>query len=197
MVRFVKRVLLETIDNHKFKIMKKLLYLFAIVGITTLTGCEGDRGPAGADGQEAFVYEISNIDFDPSGDFGVFFEFPTTFLPSDHVLVYRLANVVNQEDVWKPLPETFYFDDGTLDFMYGFDHTQFDVNIYMEGFDLATVSPDFRSDQIFRVVVVPGRLNTGKLSNTVNFADYKSVIKAYGIDETQIIPMEAKVKARK
>ncbi|MBD3583577.1 hypothetical protein [Flavobacterium selenitireducens] len=175
--------------------MKKLLYLFALAGVTALTGCEGDPGPAGAPGEEAFVYEITNVNFTPAGDFGVFFDFPDSFLASDHVLVYRLANVVNQEDVWKPLPETFYFDDGTLDFMYGFDHTQFDVNVYMEGFDLAGVSPDFRSNQVFRVVVIPGQF--AKSAVKVDLNDYKAVIKAYGIDESKIIELEAKAKAKK
>jgi len=178
--------------------MKKLLYLFAAVAMTSLTACDaedGAPGPQGAPGPEATVYEITNVDFTPSGDFGIFFEYPT-ILASDHLLVYRLSAVEGNEDVWKPLPETFYFDDGTLDFMYGFDHTRFDTNIYMEGFDLAGVSDAFRLDQVFRVVIIPGMFGD-KSSSNVDLNDYNAVVKAYGIDESKIIPLEAKVKAEK
>jgi len=183
--------------------MKKLLYLFAIAGITALTGCEGDAGPQGpqgppGSGTEAQVYETGEVNFTPAGEFGIFFNFPQgALLESDHVLVYRLAAVDGQDDVWKPLPETFYFDDGTLDFMYGFDHTRYDVNIFMDGFDLANVNADFRLNQIFRIVSIPGYFpNSGKAAPKVDFNDYKAVVKAYKIDESKVIHIEAKAKAK-
>ncbi len=173
--------------------MKKLLYLFAIVGITTLTACEGDagpQGPAGENGQEAYVYETPFVSFTAAGNYGIFYEFPITFLNSDHVLVYRLAGVESGEDVWRPLPETHYFNDGTRDFSYDFDHTRYDVNITMNGNDLATVSAEYRIDQIFRIVVVPGQPVSGKNVSAVDFNDYKAVIAAYGIDESKIVKLK-------
>lgn len=177
--------------------MKKLLYLFAIVGMTALTGCEGDPGPQGIpgqDGEEAYVYETPPVDFTASGDFGVFYDFPITFLESDHVLVYRLSGVLpDGTQVWKPLPESYYFDDGTLDFMYSFDHTRYDVNIVMDGFDLGGINANFRLDQIFRIVVIPGQF--AKSSAKVDLNDYKAVIKAYNIDENKIVTLQPKAKS--
>jgi hypothetical protein len=54
---------------------------------------------------------------------------------SDVVLTYRLSGS-NQGDIWEPLPETYYFNNGTLDFGYRFDYTNRDVDIYMVGNDL-------------------------------------------------------------
>ncbi|RZJ69794.1 hypothetical protein [Flavobacterium sp.] len=177
--------------------MKKLLYLFAIAGMTTLAACDGDTGPQGAPGPEAQVYETNPVDFTAAGNYGVFYNFPSgALLSSDHVLVYRLSAVDNGVDVWKPLPETFYFNDGTLDFMYGFDHTQYDVNIYMEGFDLGAINGDFRLGQIFRIVSIPGTFS-GKNAVKVDLNNYDAVIKAYNIDESKMksITLQAKTKA--
>jgi hypothetical protein len=55
---------------------------------------------------------------------------------SDVVLTYRLSGSNSQGDIWEPLPETYYFNNGTLDFGYRFDYTNRDVDIYMVGNDL-------------------------------------------------------------
>jgi hypothetical protein len=36
---------------------------------------------------------------------------------SDVVLTYRLSGSNSQGDIWEPLPETYYFNNGTLDFV--------------------------------------------------------------------------------
>ena len=90
------------------------------------------------------------------------------------------------KDIWKPLPETYYFGDGTLDLRYDFDFTRFDAQVYMEGFDLAGVSSSYRLNQILRVVVIPAYF--GK-NSTVNLNDYHAVVSAFNIDETKIIKM--------
>jgi hypothetical protein len=59
---------------------------------------------------------------------------------SDVVLVYRLAGSNSQGDVWNLLPESFYFSNGALDFGYKFDYTNRDVDIYMIGNDLQSVT---------------------------------------------------------
>jgi hypothetical protein len=98
------------------------------------------------------------------------------------VLVYRLSGTFQGEDVWKLLPETYYFDDGTLDLRYDFDFTRFDSEVHLEGFDLANVSNAYKLDQILRVVVIPAAF--GKKG--VDFKDYKAVVKAFHIDENKI-----------
>jgi hypothetical protein len=102
------------------------------------------------------------------------------------VLAYRLSGVTQGEDIWKPLPETYFFDDGTLDFKYDFDFTRYDTQVTMSGYDLASISPDFRLNQVIRVVIVPGYF--GKHAK-VNLSDYKAVVKALHIDESKIIKM--------
>jgi hypothetical protein len=47
---------------------------------------------------------------------------------SDVVLVYHLYDVVNGQDVWRPMPQTYYIDNGgAIDF----DFTRNDVKIFM------------------------------------------------------------------
>jgi hypothetical protein len=103
------------------------------------------------------------------------------------VLVYRLSGSFQGEDIWKLLPETYYFDDGTLDLRYDFDFTRFDAELHLEGFDLAGVSNGYKLNQIFRVVVVPGYF--GKNSK-MNFNDYKAVIKVLNINESKLIKIQ-------
>jgi hypothetical protein len=43
------------------------------------------------------------------------------------VLTYRLSGSNSQGDIWEPLPETYYFNNGALDFGYKFDYTNRDV----------------------------------------------------------------------
>ena len=103
------------------------------------------------------------------------------------VLVYRLSGSFQGEDVWKLLPETYFFDDGTLDLRYDYDFTRFDSELRLEGFDLAGVSDGYKLNQIFRVVVVPGYF--GK-NNKLDFKDYKAVVKALNIDESKVIKVQ-------
>ena len=106
------------------------------------------------------------------------------------VLVYRLSDVFQGEDVWKLLPETYYFNDGTLDYRYDFNFTRFDAEVYLEGFDLAGLSPAVRLNQVLRVVVIPAYQANKMSSKKVDFNDYNAVINAYNIDESKIIKIQ-------
>jgi hypothetical protein len=53
------------------------------------------------------------------------------------------------------ITETYYFNNGTLDFGYRFDYTNRDVDIYMVGNDLQSVSQNYRLNQVIRIVIVP------------------------------------------
>jgi hypothetical protein len=126
------------------------------------------------------------VNFFPN-DYSVVLTYPHTILSSDMVLVYRLSGTFQGEDVWKPLPETYFFGDGTLDLRYDFDFTRFDAQVNMEGFDLAGVSSSYRLNQVFRVLVIPAYF--GK-NNNVDFKDYNAVVKAFNIDESKIIKVQ-------
>ena len=165
--------------------MKKFTLILAFIGMITLQSCNTNDD---IDNDTiAEVFEYSNVDFLPN-NYSVLLEYPHPIFTSDMVLVYRLSDITNQgDDIWKPLPETFYFDDGTLDFRYDFNFTQFDAEVYMDGFDLAGLSSSVRLNQVLRVVVIPAFL--GK-TNSVDLNDYNAVVKAYNIDENKIIKVQ-------
>jgi hypothetical protein len=167
--------------------MKRFTLILAFIGMITLQSCtvnNDDRD--GIDNDTiAEVFEYTNVNFLPN-DYTVVLEYPHSIFTSDMVLVYRLSGSFQGEDIWKPLPETYYFGDGTLDLRYDFDFTRFDAQVYMEGFDLAGVSSSYRLNQILRVVVIPAYF--GK-NSTVNLNDYNAVVSAFNIDESKIIKM--------
>jgi hypothetical protein len=167
--------------------MKRIIILLAVVGMFGFQGCtgpEGPPGPPGYDGQDgliADVIEITNVSFNTTNNFGIFKNFATPIFASDMVLVYRLSSVVNGVDVWSLIPETHYFPDGTLDFSYDFDFTRNDVNIFMVGGNLGTVTDQFRLNQIFRIVVIPANLINGIDKN-----NYNAVMSTLKINENQV-----------
>ena len=101
------------------------------------------------------------------------------------VLVYRLASYGSSGDVWKPMPETYYFNNGTLDFGYDNDFTRYDAQVNLFGYDLPGLSNSYKLDQVFRVVIIPAYFGN-KNPDAVNFNDYDSVVEHYNLDESKI-----------
>ncbi|WP_284652252.1 hypothetical protein [Flavobacterium terrisoli] len=168
--------------------MKKITLIVAFIGMITLQSCTVNDNDGDAIDNDTIgeVFEYTNVNFLPN-DYSVVLEYPHAIFNSDMVLVYRLSGSFQGEDIWKPLPETYFFGDGTLDLRYDFDFTRFDAQVYMEGFDLAGVSSSYRLNQVFRVVVIPAYF--GKDAK-VNFNDYNAVVKAFNIDESKIIKVQ-------
>lgn len=167
--------------------MKKIFLFLAITSSLIFVACEGPEGPRGETGYsaEAAVYEIDRVNF-TSPSYGIFFTFPSAALSSDHTLVYRLSGVDGGEDVWQLIPQYKYTSSGTLDFGYNYDATRFDVNIYLEGSDLGTITDQYRLDQVFRIVIIPGQFANKGNTNAVDLSDYNAVAKAYHIDKNSI-----------
>lgn len=166
---------------------KKITLLLAFIGMIGLQSCIKEEVVVrDTNDQDTIseVFEYSNVDFYPN-NYSVFLDYPHTIYASDMVLVYRLSGIGTGGDEWKLLPETYYFDDGTLDFGYNNDFTQYDAKINLYGYDLATLSNAYKLDQVFRVVVIPAFIGN-KQTHKVDCKDYKAVIKAYHIDETKI-----------
>ena len=167
--------------------MKRFTLLLAFIGIISLQSCTVQEDVDNVDYDTiSQVFEVTRS-FNSTNNYSSLINYPPTIspiYPSDMVLAYRLDGVVNGTDVWKLLPQTFYFADGTLDFRYEFDFTQYDINIYMDGFELATVSTNYRNNQIFRVVIIPANFSNRVGLNT---QDYKAVIKALKINESKIV----------
>ncbi|QGK75011.1 hypothetical protein GIY83_13310 [Flavobacterium sp. SLB02] len=176
----------------KIKIMKKILTLFAVVGLIVFSSCEGDQGPPG-ESVAANVFEVEKVNFSATANSDFDFNFKSRIFPGDVVLVYRYAGFspTTNLDVWTILPDSHYYTDGGLYFSYKFDFTQDDVKIYTEGLDLIAnpIPADLRTNQIFRIVVVPGNnpiVTTAKSINKADYSDYYAVIKKYGIDDSNV-----------
>lgn len=171
--------------------MKKITLVLAFIGMITLQSCtvNEDNGNGIDNDTISEVFEYTNVNFLPNS-YTVVLNFPHTIYSSDMVLVYRLSDVSQGEDVWKLLPETYYFNDGTLDYRYDFNFTRFYAKVYIEGYDLAGLSPAVRLNQVLRVVVIPAYQANKMASKKVDFNDYNAVINAYNIDESKIIKIQ-------
>lgn len=166
--------------------MRKIFLLLALAGTTAFTGCTVDDEPDVINNNyylEAEVFELSNVDFDASADYKVLYDLGTPILPADMILVYRLKGVFEGADVWELIPRTYYFDnDQELDYDYNF--TRNDIEFYLDftnDLDLNSI-PEFTQNQIFRVVIVPGFDNTGR----IDFSNYDVIAKQFNIEETNI-----------
>lgn len=176
----------STIKQSNNYIMKKiLLVVLAIAATATFNSCTGPEGPRGPEGTSvlAEVFEIRNVNFvGQNGNYSILYNLNPALYLDDMVLVYRRAGVSNGNDIWESLPKTYYFDNGAeLDF--NFDFTVQDIVISLGYTDTSVLMPQYLNNQLFRVVIIPGNL-TNKLN--VNLTDYHAVIKAYGIDDSQV-----------
>lgn len=109
---------------------KKITLILALFGMITLTSCVREEVIVtdNIDNDTiSEVWEYTNVDFYSGNGYEVFLDYPHTIYASDMVLVYRLAGYGSAGDVWMPMPETYYFNDGTLDFGYDNDFTQYDA----------------------------------------------------------------------
>lgn len=163
--------------------MKKIITLLAVVGMFIFQGCTTTTDTNYVDNDTiSTVFENKNAyDFTFDNDYKFKFIFPYSIISTDMVLVYRLTGNVNGNDLWEFLPETHYFSNGTRDFSYNFDFTKYDVQIYLEGNDLASVPNENRLNQYFRIVVIPANLVYGVDKN-----NYPEVMAALNIKDNQI-----------
>jgi len=165
--------------------MKKITLMLAVIGMMTLQSCtvNEDKGPD--NDTISVVWEYGNVNFQPNS-YSVVLNFPYTIVSSDMVLIYRLTGTTNQgSDIWKLMPESYFFDDGTLDYRFSNDFTRVDAEVRLEGFDLAGLPSNIRLNQILRVVVIPGYFGN-RLANEVDFAEYKATLQAFNIDDSNI-----------
>jgi hypothetical protein len=103
---------------------------------------------------------------------------------SDMVVVYRLFDVINGQNLWRQLPQAVYLVQGELD--YNFDFTRNDISLFLESdFDLATLGSAWSQNQVFRVVIIPGYFSN-KNKKELDFNDYDAVVKAYNIKDSQV-----------
>lgn len=164
--------------------MKKITLMLAVIGMISLQSCTVNEDSGPDRDTISRVWEYSNVNFQ-ANSYSVVLNFPYNIATSDMVLVYRLSDVFQGDDVWKLMPESYYFDDGTLDFRFVNDFTRFNAEVRLEGFNLFDLNPNIRMNQVLRVVVIPGYFNN-RLANEVDFANYKATIQQFKIDESKI-----------
>lgn len=160
--------------------MKKLFTLLAVVVLVSLQSCT-TTDPNVIDNDT--ISEVSEVktSFNSSNNYTKIVGFNRSIYASDVVLVYHLYDVVNGEDVWRPLPQTYYIDNvGAID--YNFDFTRNDVKIFMgANFALNTIPSSWTQNQTFRIVIVPGRF-----SSLIDKNNYVAVLAALNLNESQV-----------
>lgn len=134
--------------------MKKIFLLLSIVSVFGLTACSSDDDVDFDTIPEVFETNPP-VNFTAAGNYQVTVPLIPKILASDVVSVYRLAGTNDiGNDVWKPLPATYFLPQGTLD--YTFDFSQDDVVIYLDATFDPMARQDFSLNQIFRIVLIPG-----------------------------------------
>ena len=97
--------------------MKRILLMLAIVGTFAFQGCTvKDEIQVN---NLAEVFEVTTS-FSAANNYSRIITLNPPIYSSDMVLVYRLFDVINGEDVWRTLPQTVYLLQGELDYNFGF-----------------------------------------------------------------------------
>lgn len=161
--------------------MKHISYVVLAFAFLFFTSCEGDPGPQGPQGPAggllvSSAFEIV-IDFNEANDYSFIEAYGFDVYPSDVTLVYILWDTVNGQDIWRLLPQTVTFDDGTL--VYNYDFTQTDVSFFLDGTtDFTALGSEWTQDQVFRVVVVPAdnidSIDINNLGNVMQMTNIES-----------------------
>lgn len=173
--------------------MKKILTLFAVVGLIAFSSCEGPEGPPGPPGYDAaipYVFEVTTDFTAPNYDTNVPIQ---GMFPSDNVLVYELVGT-NGGDRWALLPQIYYFNDGLETAQYNFTFSQSNVRIFIDGSlgDFSQLPNNFRVDKTFRIVLLPGDDGSTSKKAKVDYSDYNAVIAKYGIDDSNVKQLKIK-----
>ena len=168
--------------------MKKFYILLFFA--TILISCEGTVGPPGPpgpqgvpgeDGYDGLIGQVIEVqaDLNAGTDFEYFVEIPSDIevFESDVIVVYRLMEVFDDTDVWEPLPQTIFRNNGIL--LYTFDYTLFDVRLFLDGtVDFGKLDPNDTDDLIFRIAIIPADFAKG-----VNLKKMDEVIKALHVED--------------
>ncbi len=173
-----------------------LALIFAFQGCRGPEGLPGPEGPQGADGAELLpvIFQVSS-NFTAAGNYRSSYTFTNDFevYESDVVLVYLAYDVTTvsgkETIIWRALPQVIPAGNGF--FQYNYDYTQYDVEFFLDGnIDLSTLDNSWTQNQLFRVAILPAEALARKAAVDLN--NYDEVVRAYGIDESKIVKVNAK-----
>lgn len=176
--------------------MRKIFAVFGLLGILVFQACEGPPGPPGFPGEDgvdgvnivAEVFEVE-LDFTAQNDYSEVFKFEPAIVESDVVLVFIEWERDGTTPIWRALPQTVFFDQGVL--IYNYDFTSNDFRLFLDGpMDYATLGTEWKMDQVFRVIVVPGDYTSARLDLT----NYEAVTNLLGLEEEDFKRIELKKK---
>ncbi|WP_027137500.1 hypothetical protein [Gaetbulibacter saemankumensis] len=157
--------------------MKKLIQIITLSLI--FMACEGPQGPPGPPGRDGGLivsdaFEIE-INFNSNNNYEHFEAYGFQVYPYDVVMAYISWATDNGQDIWRPLPQSTIFNEGTL--TYNFDFTQDDVRLFLDGdIDFSLLDDGWTQNQVFRIVVIPA-----DNVDAVDLNDYNNVIETLNI----------------
>lgn len=171
--------------------MKKFLPLVLIlISSIFIFSCKDDDDDVVVD--YPTVYDLNiNLIQNAIDYYGYNQPFNGSLLSQDIVLVYRKTNPGNNTPIWEPLPKTYFFNEGTMDYTFNFTTTDVQIDLRAD-FNLSIKEDNnfrntFLNAQTFRVVLVPA-VYGGKNANTADLSkmSYEEVIAKYNIDDSKI-----------
>jgi len=138
-----------------------ILVTFLFISCEGSTGVPGPPGPPGSpgeDGLDGVIGQVieAQVDFNKGNGYEYLVEIPSDIevYESDIIMCYILVGESDGLDIWEPLPQTLFFGDDIL--LYGFDHTKYDVNFFMDGtVDFEGLDPYYTDGIIFRIAIIP------------------------------------------
>lgn len=156
----------------------KNLFTSLLISSLLFVACEGVQGPPGMDGQDgtnilgqSFEAEVS---FLAENNFKALVLFPSDIdvYDGDIVVAYVLDGVVDELDIWEPLPRTLFFGSEIL--LYSFNYTLGDIEFFLDGtVDLNSLSDSFTQNVIFRVAILPA-----VLAKDIDLNNFENVMSA-------------------
>jgi hypothetical protein len=167
--------------------MKKLnLLALSIITLIGFQACEGPQGPPGFDGQDGLdgvnivseVFEVE-VDFTEANNYSEQLRFDPAIIESDVVLAFIEWEIDGGKSVWRALPQTVFFNEGGV-LIYNYDFTQDDFRLFLDGaINPASLGEEWRLNQLFRVIVVPGDY----ASSRIDFTNYEAVTAMLGLKD--------------
>lgn len=168
--------------------MKKILTLFAVVGLMAFSSCSNNDDVDNDTIPQAFEVRNQNFTVRPQNPaegltiYGTFNNYVGGDLFNDEtVLIYRLKGTIDsQTPVWQLLPTTLFFSNGD-EITYDYDFSKEDFKIYVGANFNLSASSQFVTNQTFRIVIIPS-----VLASTVNKNNFLEVMDAAKLNESQI-----------